>query len=50
MSATKALTMNATLTQKVTDAALEAIKAGLTKDEVAAVLDRIKELLENAED
>ncbi|MGZ5996116.1 MAG: hypothetical protein ACXWN0_10585 [Isosphaeraceae bacterium] len=50
MSAAKALTMNATLVQKVTDAALEALKAGMTKEEVAAVLARIQEVIESSDD
>lgn len=50
MSATKALTTNADLTQSITNAALLAMKAGMTREEVAAVLQRIAETLDNADD
>ena len=50
MSATKAMTANLTLTTKTTEAILEALKAGMTKDEVSAVLARITEMLDGSDD
>lgn len=49
MSATKALTANLTLTQNVTQSALEALKAGMTAEEVVATLNKIVELIENSD-
>jgi hypothetical protein len=50
MSATKALTTNADLTQSITNAALLAMKAGMTREEVAAILTNLASTLENADD
>ena len=50
MNAIKGLTMNLTLNQKVTEAAIEAIKAGFSKEEVVAILNRIVEVIENSDD
>lgn len=50
MSANKALTANTNLMVSVNAAIAEALKAGLTKDEIAAYLTRMAEMLENADD
>lgn len=50
MKASKAIMVNATLTQKISEAVAEALNAGLNKDEVAAVLDQIKTILDNSDD
>lgn len=50
MSATKALTTNHMLVQTVTNAAIDAMKLGMTKDEVSAVLARIQEMLDGADE
>ena len=50
MSATKAMTANLTLNTKVSEAILEALKAGMTKDEVSAVIAKMAELLDNSDD
>lgn len=50
MSTSNALLTNGALTAKVTEAALAAVKAGMTKDEVSAVLTRIAELIDNSDD
>ena len=49
MSATKAITTNLTLTQAVSEAAMLAIKNGMGSEEVVAVLQKIAELIENAD-
>lgn len=50
MKAIRALTMNAELVKKVTDAACEAIHAGMSKEEVSAVLTRLAEIIDNSDD
>ncbi len=50
MKAIRALTMNADLTKRLTDAACEAIHAGMSKDDVAAVLHKLAEIIENTDD
>jgi hypothetical protein len=50
MTASEVLMAHAKLTERVTAATLEAIKGGLTRDEVAAVLARIQEIIENGDD
>jgi outer membrane protein assembly factor BamE (lipoprotein component of BamABCDE complex) len=50
MSTTNAILTNAALTAKVSEAALTALKAGMTKDEVLAVLARLVEAIENSDD
>jgi hypothetical protein len=50
MSTSNALMTNAALTQKVTEAALAAVKAGMDKSDVAAVINAIATLIENSDD
>jgi hypothetical protein len=50
MSATKALTCHVDLTTAITTAALGALKAGMTKDEVATILRNLAETLDNSDD
>lgn len=50
MNATEALMANALLVKTLTDACLAAMKAGLSKEEVSAVLARLQELIDNADD
>jgi hypothetical protein len=50
MSATKALMTNFKLTEDVTAAAVEAIKSGMDKAEIVAVLQRLAEMIENSDD
>jgi alkylhydroperoxidase/carboxymuconolactone decarboxylase family protein YurZ len=49
MSATKALTCHTDLTTAITTAALGALKAGMTKDEIAAILAAVASMLENSD-
>lgn len=49
MSATKAITTNLTLTSTVSEAEMAALKAGMSSEEVVAILNRIAELIENAD-
>jgi hypothetical protein len=41
---------NAQLTQAVTDACVKALKAGLSYEDIAAVLARVTEILEGGDD
>jgi len=50
MKTLKALETNMSLTEVVTRAAIESIKSGMDKAEVAAVLTRIAEIIENSDD
>lgn len=50
MTALETLMTNGRLTQAVTEACTAALKAGLSKEDVIAVLARIQELLENSDD
>lgn len=50
MSASKALTCHTDLTTAITTAALGALKAGMTKDEIAAILTSLAETLTNSDD
>jgi DNA-binding transcriptional regulator YhcF (GntR family) len=49
MTATKAVNANLTLTTNLSNAVLEAIKAGLTKEEVIEMLNRLITVLEAAD-
>lgn len=50
MKPCEAITVHNRLTNDVTMACVAALKAGLSKDDVVAVLAKIQELLENSED
>lgn len=50
MKACEAITVNNRLTNDVSMAALAALRAGMTKEDVTAVLARIQELIEQSDD
>jgi hypothetical protein len=50
MKPCEAITVNNRLVNDVSMACLAAIKAGMSKEDVVAVLTRIQELIENSED
>jgi hypothetical protein len=50
MSTGDLITMHAELTKTVSDAAVAALKAGMSRDDAAAILQRIAELLEAGDD
>lgn len=50
MKTVKALEVNMDLVQIVANAAIEALKAGMTKEEVSAVLVGIAEIIDNSDD
>jgi hypothetical protein len=50
MTVTEKLMSNAQLTQAVTDACVKALKAGMSPEDVVAVLVRVQELIEAGDD
>jgi hypothetical protein len=50
MATTKLLNANLVLNQKLTDAVLEAIKAGMDQADVLAVVQRLAEMIEQGEE
>jgi hypothetical protein len=50
MTMMEKLMSNAQLTQAVTDACVKALKAGMSAEDVAAVLARVQELIEAGDD
>jgi ABC-type branched-subunit amino acid transport system ATPase component len=50
MKTTKALETNMNLTTTLTNACLDALKAGMAKEEIAALLTRLAEIIDNSDD
>lgn len=50
MSTAELIAMHAELTKVVSDAVVKALKAGMSREDVAAILTRVSEMLEAGDD